>query len=474
MVTAINPAIFREYDIRGIWGKDLTEEVIEKTGRAFAVYLRNTLQKEKIKISIGRDVRLSSISLFNALSRGLLKSGIDVVDIGVCPTPLQYFSLFHLPVDGGVMITGSHNPPEFNGMKLSAGKETLYGEKIQNIKQIIEQGNFINGKGTIRAYEIIPAYREYLKKDFAPLGRIKVVVDAGNGTGGLVAPDLMRDLGCEVTELYCEPDGNFPNHHPDPVVLDNIKDLISQVTSSGADIGIGYDGDADRIGVVDDKGEVVWGDRLMIVFARDIIKGRKTENSLRPMGRQKSEPLTFVGEVKCSQVMYDEIKKLGGNPLMWKAGHSLIKNKMKETGAVLGGEMSGHIFFADRYFGYDDAIYASLRLLEILSKNGQPFSLGSLLRDIPESISTPEIRYECPDDIKFKVVERVKKVFADYPLNDIDGIRINFDKGWGLIRASNTQPALVMRFEAKDESTLREIREFVEGRLNAVLKEFDQ
>jgi phosphomannomutase/phosphoglucomutase len=365
------------------------------------------------------------------------------------------------------MITGSHNPPEFNGMKLSAGKETLYGEKIQNIKQIIEQGNFINGEGTIGAYEIIPAYREYLKKDFAPLGRIKVVVDAGNGTGGLVAPALMRDLGCEVTELYCEPDGNFPNHHPDPVVLDNIKDLISQVKSSGADIGIGYDGDADRIGVVDDKGDVVWGDRLMIIFARDIIKNQKAEHRM-----QNAESLTFVGEVKCSQVMYDEIKKLGGNPLMWKAGHSLIKNKMKETGAVLGGEMSGHIFFADRYFGYDDAIYASLRLLEILSKNGRPYSMRRLLRDIPESISTPEIRYECPDDIKFKVVERVKKAFMDYPLNDIDGIRINFDKGWGLIRASNTQPALVMRFEAKDESALREIREFVESRLNAVLKEF--
>ncbi|MDH5767955.1 MAG: phosphomannomutase, partial [Nitrospirota bacterium] len=251
------------------------------------------------------------------------------------------------------------------------------------------------------------------------------------------------------------------------VVLENIKDLISKVTSSGADIGISYDGDADRIGVVNEKGEAVWGDRLMIIFAKDIIESQTSRV------KSQEKPI-FVGEVKCSQVMYDEIKRLGGNPLMWKAGHSLIKNKMKETGAVLGGEMSGHIFFADRYLGYDDAIYASLRLLEILSKNGRPFSLGRLLRDIPESISTPEIRYECPDDIKFKVVERVKKAFVDYPLNDIDGIRINFDTGWGLIRASNTQPALVMRFEAKDEGSLREIKEFVEGRLNAVLKEFDQ
>lgn len=462
----ISPAIFREYDIRGIWGNDLTEEAVEKIGQAFAVYLRDILRKDKIKVSIGRDVRLSSFRLFEVLSHGLLDSGIDVIDIGVCPTPLQYFSLFHLPVDGGVMITGSHNPPAFNGMKLSVGKETLYGKRIQDIWKIIEQNTYIQGKGSAESYEIIPKYIEYVKKNIPSLNRIKVVLDAGNGTAGLVAPQLIKDLGCEVIELYCEPDGNFPNHHPDPVVMENIKDLIATVISSGANIGIGYDGDADRIGVVSDKGEVVWGDRLMIVFARDIIETQKAE------GKQ-AQPPTFVGEVKCSQVMYDEIRRLGGNPIMWKAGHSLIKSKMKESGALLGGEMSGHIFFSDRYFGYDDAIYASLRILEILSRKGKPYSIERLLSDVPKMVSTPEIRFECPDDKKFKVVERAKEVFRDYPLYDIDGIRITFDKGWGLIRASNTQPALVLRFEANDEASLREIKEFIEGKLNTVIREFD-
>ncbi|MEW6674489.1 MAG: phosphomannomutase/phosphoglucomutase [Nitrospirota bacterium] len=464
----LNPAIFRQYDIRGIWGRDLTEEVIEKIGRAFAVYLRAALKKEKIKVSIGRDVRLSSPAILEALSHGLLVSGIDVVDIGICPTPLQYFSLFHLPVDGGVMITGSHNPPEFNGMKLSVGKETLYGEKIQDVKRIVEQGDFTQGRGTTEVYEIIPKYIGHLKRNFSQFDRIKVVIDAGNGTAGLLAPQLMKDLGCEVIELYCEPDGNFPNHHPDPTVMDNIKDLIANVSAHGADLGIGYDGDADRIGVVDRDGDVVWGDRLMIIFARDIIETQSLK-----LKAQSSKPPTFVGEVKCSQVMYDEIRRLGGNPIMWKAGHSLIKSKMKEAGALLGGEMSGHIFFSDRYFGYDDAIYASLRLLEILAKNGRPYSIKRLLADIPKSVSTPEIRFECPDEIKFKIVDKTKEAFRDYPLNDIDGIRIKFDKGWALIRASNTQPALVMRFEAKDEESLREIKEFVEGKLNAVIAAFN-
>ena len=366
------------------------------------------------------------------------------------------------------MITGSHNPPEFNGMKLSAGKETLYGPKIQEIRKIAEKGDFIKDKGNAEVYEIIPKYIEYLKENFSSFNSIKVVVDAGNGTAGLIAPGLIRELGCEVIELYCEPDGNFPNHHPDPTVIENLKDLITKVESSGANIGIGYDGDADRIGVVSDKGEVILGDRLMIIFARDIIKEQRAKSK-----EQKLEPPIFVGEVKCSQIMYDEIRRLGGEPIMWKAGHSLIKHKIKETGALFGGEMSGHMFFADRYFGYDDAIYTSLRLLEILSRNGTPYSIERLLKDVPKSISTPEIRIECPDDIKFKVVEKAKKAFRDYPLNDIDGMRIHFDKGWGLIRASNTQPALVLRFEAEDEDSLREIRELVEARLNTVMKGFN-
>jgi phosphomannomutase/phosphoglucomutase len=461
----INTAIFREYDIRGIWRKDLTKEIVHRIGKAFAIYLKNILGREQIKISIGRDVRLSSPAILDALAGGLLDSGIDIVDIGICPTPLQYFSLFHLSIDGGVMITGSHNPPEFNGMKLSADKETLYGPKIQEIKKIVERGDFIKDKGNTENYEIIPKYIENLKKNFSSFKRIKVVVDAGNGTAGLVAPRLLRELGCEVIELYCEPDGNFPNHHPDPTVMENLNDLITKVESSGANIGIGYDGDADRIGVVSDKGEVIWGDRLMIIFARDIIESRKSEGI--------TEKPIFIGEVKCSQIMYDEIRRLGGDPIMWKAGHSLIKHKIKETGALFGGEMSGHMFFADRYFGYDDAIYTSMRLLEILSKNGTPYSIERLLKDVPKSISTPEIRIECPDDIKFKVVEKAKEAFRDYPLNDIDGMRIHFDKGWGLIRASNTQPALVLRFEAEDGDSLREIRELVEGRLNTVMKGFN-
>jgi phosphomannomutase/phosphoglucomutase len=457
----INPAIFREYDIRGVWQSDLTEEVVERIGGAFAVYLRTALKKEKVKISIGRDVRLSSSLMLKALSQGLLSSGIDIVDIGVCPTPAQYFSLFHLPIDGGVMITGSHNPPEFNGMKLSANKETLYGEKIQEIRRIAEKGDFIQGAGKTEVYEIMPEYLKYLKNSFPLFNKIKVVVDAGNGTAGLIAPHVMRELGCEVTEIYCDPDGNFPNHHPDPVVMENLKDLIEKVLSSGADIGIGYDGDADRIGVISDKGEVIWGDMLLVIFAKDIIEMRKAEGIY--------EKPIFIGDVKCSQIMYDEIGRLGGNPIMWKTGHSLIKHKVKETGAPLGGELSGHMFFADRYFGYDDAVYASLRLLEILSKAGRPYSLDRLLSEVPKSVSTPEIRVECPDNIKFQVVHIVKEEFKEYRFTDIDGIRIHFNKGWGLIRASNTQPALVLRFEAQDEQSLREIKKIVEDKLNNIL-----
>ncbi len=460
----IHPSIFREYDIRGIWEKDLTEEVVERIGRAYAVYLKKTLRQEKVKVSIGRDVRLSSSLIWKALTQGLLTSGIDIVDIGICPTPVQYFSLFHLPVQGGVMVTGSHNPPEFNGMKLSVNKETLYGNKIQDIRRMSEKGDFIQGEGKAEFYEIMPEYLGYLRNHFPRLGGIKVVVDAGNGTAGLIAPHIMRELGCEVIELYCNPDGNFPNHHPDPVVMENLKDLIAKVLSSDADIGIGYDGDADRIGVISDKGEVIWGDMLLIIFARDIIEQKRAEGF-------QGKPI-FVGDVKCSQIMYDEIERLGGDPIMWKTGHSLIKHKVKETGAPLGGELSGHMFFADRYFGYDDALYASLRLLEILSKRGMPYSINKLLSNIPKSISTPEIRVECPDDIKFDVVKKIKEEFRDYPFTDIDGIRIHFKKGWGLIRASNTQPALVLRFEAQDEQSLRDIKEIVEEKLNRVMAGF--
>jgi phosphomannomutase/phosphoglucomutase len=451
----VAPKIFRQYDIRGVWGEDLTSDAVRKIGKAYAYYLKDNLKKDPIAVSLGRDARLSSPEMAEILTAALASSGVNVIDIGMCPTPLQYFSLFTLGVDGGIMITGSHNPPEFNGMKLSLGKETLFGEKIQEIRKTVEKGHAVQGRGASSRHEIIPDYLEHMKARFGGFEGIKVVVDAGNGMGGVVAPEMMRAMGADVVELYCEPDGNFPNHHPDPVVLENIRELIGKVREEGAHLGIGYDGDADRIGVVDEEGSVVWGDRLMIVFSRDVLKTHKGAS--------------IIGEVKCSQTMYDDIKAHGGNPIMWKTGHSLIKDKMKESGALLAGEMSGHIFFADRYFGYDDALYASLRLLEILKGSGEPYSLKGLLGGVPESFSTPEIRVDCPDEAKFDVVERIKGSFKDYPVIDIDGVRVNFPDGWGLIRASNTQPALVLRFEARSEDSLNRIRGFIEGELGKLM-----
>lgn len=451
----VEPRIFRQYDIRGVWGRDLTEDAVTAIGKAFSFYLKDNLKKQNVTVSIGMDARKSSPVMFRRLAEALMSSGVDVVDIGMCPTPLQYFSLFHLQVDGGIMITGSHNPPEFNGMKLSIGKETLYGDRIQEIRRIIESGVEVKGSGKLTGHNILSDYKEYIKAGFSTFEGIKVVVDAGNGVGGMVAPELMSVLGAEVIELYCEPDGDFPNHHPDPVVLDNLKDLIQKVRADRAHAGIGYDGDADRIGVVDEDGNAVWGDRLMIVFARDILA--------------KNKGAAIIGEVKCSQTLYDDIRNHGGTPIMWKTGHSLIKKKMKEEGALLAGEMSGHIFFADRYFGYDDAVYASLRLLEIMHRNGRPYSLKRLLQGVPESVSTPEIRVECPDETKFEVVEKVKEAFKHYPVIDIDGVRVNFEDGWGLIRASNTQPALVLRFEAETPGALDRIRGRIEGELKKLL-----
>jgi phosphomannomutase/phosphoglucomutase len=466
--------IFRKYDIRGIFGKDLNPEIAEHIGRAFALYLMEQRPGEGLKVSIGRDVRMSSGALRDAVIRGIISSGIDVVDIGECPTPLQYFSLYHLNLDGGIMITGSHNPPEYNGFKLSIGKETIYGEEIQELRKIIEgdkeQSPQTRGKeGRLEHYEIIPAYLNHLIEQFSESERggnisnpIKVVIDAGNGTAGLVVPELLKKLGYEVVELYTTPDGRFPNHHPDPTVVENLKDIIEMVKEEKADFGAAYDGDGDRIGVVDEAGNVIWGDQLMIIYARDILHHR-------------AEGAAFIGEVKCSQVMYDEIERLGGRAIMWKTGHSLIKAKMKEVGAILAGEMSGHIFFADRYFGYDDAIYATCRLLEILSKaraKSQVARFSELLAGTPKTISTPEIRIDCPDEEKFEVVERLSDVIRneneDLPIKDIiriDGLRIVFEDGWALIRASNTQPVLVMRFEASTEGTLKRIQAFVKERL---------
>jgi phosphomannomutase/phosphoglucomutase len=351
-----------------------------------------------------------------------------------------------------MMVTGSHNPPEFNGFKVSTGKSTIFGEEIQNLRRLIEKGEFVAGKGTLSEEEIIRPYQDYIKKNIHLEKRMRVVIDAGNGTAGIVAGQLLMDLGCEVEELYCEVDGRFPNHFPDPTIPGNLKDLIDRAKKIRADVGIGYDGDADRIGVVDDQGNIIWGDQLMILFSREILKYKKGA--------------AFVAEVKCSQNLFNDIEKHGGKAIMWRTGHSLIEEKIREEDAALGGEMSGHIFFADRYFGYDDAIYASCRLIELLSKTDK--KLSQLLSDVPKTFITPEIRVDCSDDIKFKVVEHVKEALKKgYPVIDVDGVRVKFEDGWGLVRASNTQPALVLRFEALSESRLNEIRHLVEEKVRS-------
>ncbi|MBK8276152.1 MAG: phosphomannomutase/phosphoglucomutase [Nitrospira sp.] len=455
--------LFREYDLRGIVGTELTEELAERVGLAYATYS----SKRGVKtISVGRDGRLSSPLLHQALLKGLLAGGLDVIDIGICSSPLVYFSLFTLPVGGGIMITGSHNAAEYNGFKICLGKTAIHGEEIQELRRVMEQGVFSTGSGRLSEHPIIPDYLKYIKKSFPHVKaqKLHVVIDCGNGAASLVAKQALELLGCKVTGLYCDLDGRFPNHHPDPTVLENLSDLMQAVRDHRADVGIGYDGDADRIGAVDEQGQVLWGDRLLVLYARDIL--------LEKPGS------TIISEVKASQSLYDDIAKRGGRAVMWKTGHSLIKAKMKEEAAVLAGEMSGHMFFADRYFGYDDAVYASCRLVEILAKAQQP--LSALVSDLPQSVVTPEIRVDLPDTIKFDVVERVRNKFTEYlqtkqglgpkklalrNLITIDGVRAIFDDGWGLIRASNTQPALVLRFEATSSDQLNAIRALIEEEL---------
>ena len=457
--------IFREYDIRGIVEKDLTPDVVEKIGRAYA-----TLAKERgVKtITVGRDGRLTSPALRDQLIAGLTGAGVNVVDLGLCATPLLYFSLFHCDVDGGIMITGSHNAAEYNGFKMCVGKEALYGENIQRLKEIFDNEQFASGKGVVGEQPIIPEYLAFLKEQFSSVRAddLRVVIDCGNGAASLVAKEALEQLGCQVTGLYCDLDGHFPNHHPDPTVVENLADLVGKVNEIKADVGIGYDGDADRIGVIDEQGGILWGDRLLLLFARDVL--------------EEHSGGTFISEVKASQVFYDDIPKRGGRAIMWKTGHSLIKAKMKEEKAVLAGEMSGHVFFADRYYGYDDAIYASCRLIEILVKQHKP--LSSLLSDVPQTVVTPEIRVDCSDDQKFQLVATITQRLQDIartqdlstaklPIRElitIDGIRVRFDHGWGLIRASNTQPALVLRFEAPSQEELSQIREYLESQLAEV------
>ena len=447
----INPQIYREYDIRGVVDKDLTPEIVRTLGQGFGTHMANLGRKELV---VGRDGRLSSPAFEEALIEGLISTGCNIIDIGLCPTPVYYFSIFHLNKEGGMVVTGSHNPPEFNGFKVSVGKSTIFGEEIQNLRRLIEKGKFVAGKGNISKTEIIKPYQDYIQKNIQFEKKMRVVIDAGNGTSGIVAGPLLRDLGCDVEELYCEIDGRFPNHFPDPTIPKNLKDLIDRVKKIQADVGIGYDGDGDRIGVVDDQGNIIWGDQLMILFSREILKYKKGA--------------TFVAEVKCSQNLFNDVKKHGGRAIMWKTGHSLIEEKIREEKAALGGEMSGHLFFADRYFGYDDAIYASCRLVELLSKTDK--KLSQLLEDVPKTFITPEIRVDCPDEIKFKVVEKVKnELKKDYHIIDVDGVRVKFEDGWGLVRASNTQPALVLRFEALTGKRLKEIKKLVEDKVQSAV-----
>ncbi len=481
--------IFREYDIRGVATEDLTPAIVEAIGRSYASFLRESHpalpSSRPPRVAVARDVRLSSPEIALALTQGIRRQGLDVLDLGICPTPLLYFSLFQLEVEGGVMVTGSHNPPEYNGLKVCVGRETIHGPAIQRLKEIANQPipKSRIKRGTVENYPIIPHYLAWMSQHFealttaalstepkAPQRKISVVLDAGNGTGGLVAPTLLRLLGCRVVELYCEPDGTFPHHHPDPTIPDNLFDLQARVRAEGADLGIAYDGDADRIGVVDGQGEIVWGDRLMILFARDLLSAPRHPATTSPV---------FIGEVKCSQVMYDEIERLGGVAIMSKTGHSPMKQVLRETGAMMAGEMSGHLFFADRYFGFDDAIYASARLIEILMR--KETSLSSLLAGLRQTYATPEIRVDCPDDQKFLLVEQLGRSLAQtpaplppLPLQKIittDGLRLVFEEGWALVRASNTQPALVLRFEASTPEALAQIKSWLEGQVRKISDE---
>jgi phosphomannomutase / phosphoglucomutase len=440
----LKSTIFREYDIRGIADEELPDAGIVELGRAIGTYLQ---RKNGRNINVGRDCRLSSARLRNALTEGLVGSGCQVTDAGVIPTPLVYYSVFHLKADGAVMITGSHNPAEYNGFKVVSGGSTIHGGEIQRLREMVERRDFATGAGSEKTADVVTPYVEEISAQFRFDRRVKVVADAGNGTAGPVMDRIFQKLNCEATKLFFEMDGRFPNHHPDPTVPKNLDPLIAAVKSQHADLGIAFDGDADRIGAVDDKGTVVYGDQLMIIYAREILS--------------RKPGATFIAEVKCSQTLYDDIRQRGGNPIMWKTGHSLIKAKMKETRAELAGEMSGHMFFADRYYGFDDALYAACRLIEIVVRSGQP--LSAQLAGLPKTVVTPEIRVDCPDERKFGVVERVAEHFrGKYPTVDVDGIRVLFPQGWGLVRASNTQPVLVLRFEAATPDLLAKYRKEVE------------
>lgn len=449
---AIHPGIFRQYDIRGIVDRDLTTEAATAIGRAYATLLRD--RGISGTVSVGRDNRPSGGSLRDALIDGLTSAGASVVDIGVVPTPLLYWSLHHLSVVGGIQITGSHNPPEYNGFKLSVGHESLHGEGIERLRQLIDIGEFATGAGSVRSEMVIDRYVDDVVARTGPLKRrLKVVIDCGNGVGAVVARQLFDRLGVDASYLFCESDGTFPNHHPDPTVVENLQDLIRDVRARRADLGIAFDGDADRIGVVDGRGEIVWGDHILILYARDVLARTGP-----------GQPIIF--DVKCSQALPYAIEAAGGKAVMWKTGHSLIKDKMKQLNAPLAGEMSGHMFFAEGFYGHDDALYGAARLLRIVAASGK--SVEEMLSDVPHFESTPEIRVDCPDETKFEIVDRAVRHFRSiHDVIDVDGVRVLFGDGWGLIRASNTQPVLVTRYEALSRERLDAIQREMEDWLRS-------
>ncbi|RJR42521.1 MAG: phosphomannomutase/phosphoglucomutase [Deltaproteobacteria bacterium] len=445
----MNPFIFREYDIRARVGIDLSAPEVSLLGRALGTYYR---RQGKRRLVVGRDCRLSSPEWQARLMEALVACGCRVWDIGMCPTPVLYFAVRHFEAEGGIIVTASHNPPEFNGFKICNGYRTIFGEEIQKLLGLVQQGDFLSGAGSLEVKETLPAYQDYLSQNLTISRPLRLGLDAGHGTGGAVALPLFRRLGCEVWPLYCEPDGRFPAHEPDPTIEANLVDLRNLVLEQSLDLGVAYDGDGDRLGVIGPQGEIIWGDQLLVLFSRAVLA--------------EHPGATIIGEVKCSQRLYDDVTRHGGRPLMWKTGHSLIKQKMVEEGALLAGEMSGHLFFADRYFGYDDAIYATGRLLELLAQTNK--SLTDLLADLPPACITPEIRRDCPDKIKFQVVESVKaRLKGQFPVIEVDGVRFLHPEGWGLVRASNTQPVLVLRFEAASQETLQEIKDLVEKIVSA-------
>ncbi len=441
----LKATIFREYDIRGIAETELTTDGIRQLGQAIGTLLQRRLGR---RVAVGRDCRLSSPRLRDALVAGLRSSGCHVLDLGTVPTPVLYYAVFRFQADGAVMITGSHNPPEYNGFKTVMGPSTIHGEDIQHLRRLIETGDLAAGDGVEEPVDAVTPYVDEVASQFAWPGRLRVALDAGNGTAGPVMHRLLEKLNVEATELFFEMDGRFPHHHPDPTLPENLTCLIDTVRRTGAALGIAFDGDSDRIGAVDEQGRIVFGDQLLLIYAREILA--------------RKPGATFIGEVKCSQLVYDDLERRGARAIMWKTGHSLIKAKMQEERAELAGEMSGHMFFADRYYGFDDALYAACRLMEIVAHSGRP--LSHQLADMPRTCTTPEIRVDCPDETKFGVVERVKREFQQtHRVVDVDGARILFPGGWGLVRASNTQPVLVLRFEAATPAQLDEYRRLVEA-----------